>query len=214
MELIDEYQGLHNSSHIRAIRYFNEDNDFASGGLGGDLLIGNFENTNTDANSEDILNSIKIFDKVNVGYQITDIEYYNNKYIGVAGREPRNYGKFTIFRIDVEEAETDTITVEVVYKNILCETDLNRNIINGKVSSFDIVENGNLIEINLDIASDDDYILIISDISGGILLQEKYNRKGDYSIKMQKSNLASGIYFVKLTSSVDFENIKKFILSR
>ena len=211
MELIAEYSGgLHNSSQIRAIRYFNENNDFVSGCLGGDLLIGNF-NVNIDKANTD---SVIIFDKVKVGYQITDVEYFGNKYIAVAGREPRSYGKFTIFKIDTQEAEIDEVTVAVFYKNILCETDLNRNIINGKASSFDIIDNDNLIEINSSIASDDGYFLVISDISGGILLQEKYTRRGNYSVKLQKSNLSSGIYFVKLTSSIDFENIKKFIFSR
>jgi len=210
MELINEYADLHpNSAHIRAIKYFNESNDFASGCRYGDLIVGNFGKNE----GEDIDNLI-IFDNINVGYEIVDIESYNNKYIGVAGRQARAFGKFTIFELEYQDAEEDEITVKVFYKNILCETELNRNLINGKVTSFEIIEEGNLIKINLDIASDDGYTLVVSDISGGILLQEKYNQKGAYSIKLPKSNLLSGLYLVRLTSTVDYENIKKFILSR
>lgn len=105
MALIAEYENLHSSSHIRAIRYVNASNDFVSGCLGGDLLFGNF------AKDE--------FNKLKMDYQITDIEYFDNLYIGVVGREPRSWGMFTIFRIDKMDISSDEIDVQVYYKYVL-----------------------------------------------------------------------------------------------
>ncbi|MGI6370035.1 MAG: T9SS type A sorting domain-containing protein [Ignavibacteria bacterium] len=88
--------------HMRSIKYTNDKNDVLFGGLSQNFYYGDLDNNQLTS--------------VNVGYQITDVSSFDNKYYLITGRKVYKEGKFTLFEVAKNEPTSDTIKTNIFYK--------------------------------------------------------------------------------------------------
>ncbi len=98
---IQEYNFV-SELHMRSIKYTNSANNVLFGGLSQNFYYGNLENNQLSS--------------VDVGYQITDVNSFDDRYYLIAGRKVYKEGKFTLFELVKKEPTTDIVKTNIFYK--------------------------------------------------------------------------------------------------